>query len=87
MVHTVRKHFYSCIDLYYIDFLCTPIFVHTHLPQCAPRFWPICVNMWLGPCSHRQVCAQCSALLSNSESHTCKAYMHTEERHTVMVLS
>ena len=41
-------------------------FVHTYLPQWAPRFWPIWVNMWLGPCSQRQLCAQCSALLSNS---------------------
>lgn len=44
-----------------------------HLPQWAPRFWPIRVSKWDGPCSQRQVCAQCSALLSSSLSHTCNS--------------
>lgn len=41
-----------------------------HLPQCVPRFCPIWVSRWDGPCCHRQVWAQSSALRSNSVSHT-----------------
>lgn len=52
-----------------------------HLPQWAPRFCPIRVSRWDGPCSHRQVCAQCSALLSSSVSHTCHS-VETQVRFT-----
>lgn len=42
-----------------------------YLPQCAPRFCPICGSKPAGPCSHRQVSAHSSAVRSSSVSHTC----------------